>query len=152
MSDFVKIKGYDVRLDVVYDSDSHMWVKQISNGNVRIGMDPLGVEINGTLAQVALLELGTELKKGDPMGTMEAEKFVGPFTSPLSGKVVANNLELSANPALIDQDPYDKGWLVELEPNNFEEELPSLVSGEDQIKKWFEGKVQEYKIKGVLAE
>ena len=117
----------------------------------RIGMDALGVETSGTIAQLAFLPTGQNLKRGDAFGSLEAAKFVGPLTSPLSGTVSATNDAVVADPALVERDPYGAGWLVELtvaDPG----ELRELVAGRDAIPVWFAAEVEEYRLKGVLAE
>ena len=87
-------------------------------------MDALGVETSGTIAQLAFLPVGEQLKRGEAFGSLEAAKFVGPLTSPLSGTVTATNDAVVADPALVERDPYGDGWLVELtlaDPGEFDE-------------------------------
>jgi glycine cleavage system H protein len=120
-------------------------------GRLRIGMDSLGVETSGTLAQLAFLPVGEELKRGQPFGSLEAAKFVGPLTSPLSGTVTAHNEAVLADPSLVERDPYGAGWLVEValaDPG----ELGDLVQGAEAIPAWFAAEVESYRLKGVLAE
>jgi glycine cleavage system H protein len=117
----------------------------------RIGLDALGVETSGTIAQLAFLPLGEHLKRGEAFGSLEAAKFVGPLPSPLSGTVSATNDAVVADPALVERDPYGDGWLVEIdlaEPG----ELAELISGAHPIRVWFEAEVEDYRLKGVLAE
>ena len=78
-------------------------------------MDALGVETSGTIAQLAFLPVGEPLKRGEAFGSLEAAKFVGPLTSPLSGTVAATNDAVVADPALVERDPYGAGWLVEID-------------------------------------
>jgi glycine cleavage system H protein len=114
-------------------------------------MDALGVETSGTIAQLAFLGVGENLKRGEAFGSLEAAKFVGPLTSPLSGTVTATNDAVLADPSLVERDPYGAGWLVELdlaEPS----ELGGFISGANTIPGWFAAEVEEYRLKGVLAE
>jgi len=148
----IMVKGFEVRPDLAYDFEYHMWVEDLSDGRVRIGMDSLGVETSGTLAHLVMVEPGTELSRGEPFGSLEAEKYVGPLVAPLSGRVVAVNDTVLSNPALVQSDPYQKGWMVELEVTHWEEERSNLVSGEDRVKARFAQKITEYRLEGVLAE
>ena len=151
MSEITEVAGFGVALDRAYDPSGHFWVSMISDDRARIGMDSLGIETSGTIAQLAFLPLGEQLKRGEAFGSLEAAKFVGPLTSPLSGEVVATNDAVVGDPALLERDPYGEGWLIELalaEPS----ELGELISGADAVPAWFAAEVEDYRLKGVLAE
>ncbi len=145
------VAGFEVRLDVAYDTGNHMWVEVLDSGRAAVGLDPLIVEANGTLAAVACVPAGAEIRRGDPFGSLEAEKFVGPLTAPLSGLVTEVNSEVAVQPSLVDADPYS-AWLVEIDPADLDAESPSLVRGESEIRAWFAAEVEDYRLKGVLAE
>ncbi len=149
-SQWAKVGGYRMRTDLAYDSEGHMWVERLGGGRVRVGLDPLGLEINGTLAQLAMIPVGTEVQRGEPLGSLEAEKFVGPLRAPLSGVVAATNDTVVENPGLVEQDPFGC-WLVELEVLPGSVEDAELVEG-PSVPGWFAEQVQEYRDKGVLAE
>ncbi len=145
------VKGFEVRLDRSYDLTHHMWVL-VENGKARVGMDALGLETSGTLAHLSFGEVGVDIAAGQAFGTLEAEKYVGPLVAPVSGKVIAVNSAVVENPGLMETDPYDKGWMVEINPSDIEAELANLVSGEEDIVEAFGKKVTEYRLEGVLAE
>jgi len=146
----IEISGYHLALDRAYDRDTHVWVKREADGRVRIGFDPLGIETMGTLAQLDLLAPGTAVERGEPAGTLEAEKFVGPLECPISGTVVAVNADAVADPRMVHADPLAT-WLLELEPTDYAGEIAELVAG-DAVAPWFAAKVADYRRKGVLAE
>lgn len=146
-----EIRGYLVRTDRAHDPDTHLWVEVRDDARVRVGLDPLGVETSGTLAQLAMVEVGTIVVRGEPFGSLEAEKFVGPLVAPVSGTVVARNDAVLADPGLVERDPYDSGWLAEIEPSALDADLGGLVAGGD-VAAWFESKVEQYRREGVLAE
>ena len=149
--EIIEVAGYGVALDRAYDSTGHFWVSMVAPDRARIGMDALGVETSGTIAQLAFLPVGEHLKRGEAFGSLEAAKFVGPLTSPLSGTVSAANDAVVADPSLVERDPYGAGWLIELDLAD-PAELAGLVSGAQPIKVWFEAEVEDYRMKGVLAE
>ena len=151
MSEIVEVAGFGVALDRAYDGTGHFWVSMVGPDRARIGMDALGVETSGTLAQLAFLPVGEHLKRGEAFGSLEAAKFVGPLTSPLSGTVSATNDAVVADPALVERDPYGAGWLVEIDLAD-PGELADLVAGKQEVKVWFEAEVEDYRMKGVLAE
>lgn len=146
------IRGFAIRTDLVYDLTSHLWIDASDPDRVRIGMDPLGVETSGTLAQLAFANVGTTLRRGDQFGSLEAEKFVGGLSTPLSGTVLARNENAVGDPALTQHDPYGGGWFIEVAPSDLDGELASLLDDAEEIGAAFETKIAEYRIQGVLAE
>ena len=102
-------------------TDSHEWVSTEDNGNVRIGISDHAQEQLGDLVFVELPVVGDEINQGDPCAVVESVKAASDIYSPVSGKVMAINEDLDANPALINADPYGDGWLFELELIDSEE-------------------------------
>ena len=151
MSEIAEVAGFPVALDRSYDPAGHYWVAATGGDRCRIGLDALGVETSGTIAQLAFLPVGETLKRGEAFGSLEAAKFVGPLTSPLSGTVVATNDAVVVDPALVERDPYGAGWLIEIDLAD-PGERHDLISGATAIKVWFAAEVEDYRLKGVLAE
>lgn len=148
----VQVSGYPLAVDRAYEPATHMWVLRTSAGVVRIGMDPLGIETSGTLAQLSFAPVGTDLAAGQPFGQLEAAKFVGPLISPVSGTLLAINEAAAADPGLAERDPFGDGWLAEVGVAGPAAGLPGLLSGPAEITAWFAAKVAEYQAKGVLAQ
>lgn len=155
----VQVSGFALALDRLYHPGTHLWVQRAGDGDaaggrtVRIGMDPLGIETSGTLASLSLAAPGSVLTAGRPFGQLEAAKFVGPLLSPVSGVLLAVNDAAAADPGLAERDPYGEGWLIAAAvaagPGDG---LPGLLADPGEITAWFTGKVEEYRLKGVLAE
>jgi glycine cleavage system H protein len=151
MSDLI-VDGFVVRGDFAYELDSHMWVDARGNGRVRVGMDALGLETAGTLAQLQFADPGTEIERGEPFGSLEAEKFVGPLVAPVAGTIVAVNTVAAADPGLVERDPYEEGWMIELELDSPRGGPDGLTSGAEAIEARFRTRIAEYRRDGVLAE
>jgi glycine cleavage system H protein len=148
-----QVRGFALALDGRrYAPASHMWVIEAGPGRLRIGLDPLGVETNGTLAQLSFVARGTRVEAGRPFGHLEAAKFVGPLLSPLSGTVLAANEAVLADPSIVERDPLHDGWLVEISPDGGEHELAVLLATSEEIVYWYAAKIDEYRLKGVIAE
>ena len=148
----VDVQGFPLALDRRYQADTHMWVQLAGPGHARIGMDPLGIETSGTLAQLSFLAAGTELAAGRPFGQLEAAKFVGPLVSPVSGTVLAVNDAVVADPGLAERDPYGAGWLVEVSLSDADGDLAALLGGADEITRWFAASLAGYRLTGVIAQ
>lgn len=143
----IDIEGYALRYDVYYDRLTDTWIEVIGD-TARIGFDPLGLEINGTLAQLAVAPVGTMVRRGESAGTLEAEKFVGPIASPLSGEVTGVNHEALDNVSSLHRRPFD-AWLMEVRFSD-PEELKAFVTTDD-IAPVFLERLEEYRKRGVLA-
>lgn len=145
-----KIDKYEIRETLHYDPANHFWV-DVSGNTAVIGMSPLIQETSGSFVAVQLANPGTAFKKGESVGTVEAEKHVGPLKSPLSGVVRLINDAVINNPRLINELPYDDGWLMEIELTD-QDELKSLISGEQNIRVWFETELKKFNDKGWIAQ
>ena len=101
-------------------SKEHVWVDLETQ---KIGLTHFAQDSLGDVVFVELPEIGTELEVGDTIGVVESVKAVSDIYSPVSGKVIAVNEELLDSPELINQDPYGKGWILEMEITGGENEL-----------------------------
>ena len=110
-------------------TESHEWVSSEDNGNARIGITDHAQEALGDLVFVELPVVGDEISQGDQCAVVESVKAASDIYAPVSGKVVAVNEDLDADPALINADPYGDGWLYELELFD-SEELEGLKDAE----------------------
>ena len=110
-------------------TESHEWVHADEDGNARIGVSDHAQEALGDLVFVELPVVGDEINQGDPCAVVESVKAASDIYTPLSGKVVAVNEDLDGDPAIINSDPYNDGWLFELELAD-SEELEGLKDAE----------------------
>ena len=140
--------GYPLRLDRRYDPDTHMWVLDIADAWMRVGLDALTADTYGALAQLALVPEGTRVTRGEPFGSLEAAKFVGPLISPVSGVLQTVNTPVLVDPELVMRDPYGDGWLAEFTEVG---PVPELLYGE-AARTWFASEVADYREKGLVAE
>jgi glycine cleavage system H protein len=109
-------------------SEEHEWVK-VEGNIVRVGITDFAQSELGDIVFVELPEVGTELKVNEPFGSVESVKTVSELYAPVSGKVVAVNEELSDSPELVNESPYEKAWMIELEANDLSE-VDHLLSSE----------------------
>ncbi|MEA1870843.1 MAG: glycine cleavage system protein GcvH [Candidatus Bipolaricaulota bacterium] len=92
----------------------HEWIN-LEGARAKIGITEHAQSELGDVVFVELPTVGTQIKKGDNLGTVESVKAVSDIYAPLSGKVIEVNTELESAPETINQDPHGKGWLVVLE-------------------------------------
>ena len=110
-------------------SKEHLWVRVEGNRGI-IGITDFAQHDLGIISALELPEAGDDLEQDDSFGSVEARKTVAELYAPVSGPVLEINDELLDAPAIINDDPYDDGWLLVVEiiaP----EELRSLMSVDD---------------------
>ncbi len=110
-------------------SEEHEWVKD-EGEKVRIGITDFAQSELGDIVFVELPEVGEEIEADEPFGSVESVKTVSELYAPISGKVVEVNEELEDSPEFVNESPYDKAWMVVLEPNNADE-MNELMSAEE---------------------
>jgi glycine cleavage system H protein len=94
----------------------HEWARRTGT-TVAVGVTAHAQEALGDVVYVDLPKVGAVLTAGTSFGTVESTKAVSELFAPLSGKVVKVNQALADQPQLINQDPYGKGWICEVEPS-----------------------------------
>jgi glycine cleavage system H protein len=149
--DSVMVAGFLLALDRCYQAETHMWVLPKGRGQVRIGMDALGIETSGALAHLSFVAIGAQLTAGRPFGQLEAAKFVGPLVSPVSGVVLATNAEVGMDAGLAERDPYGAGWLIEASLPEAPAGLAGLLTDPAEITSWFAARIARYRLKGLIA-
>jgi len=110
-------------------SKEHIWVRVEGNSAV-IGVTDFAQEELGPISGVELPEEGDEVEQDDSVGSIEARKTVADIYAPFSGTVRNVNHEAVDNPALLNDDPYDGGWLLEVTINDHDE-LKGFMSADD---------------------
>ena len=117
--------------DIKYTKE-HEWVK-ISDGVAYIGITEFAQSELGDIVFVDVDTLNEELDQEEVFGTIEAVKTVSDLFMPISGKVDSFNKELEDSPELINDDPYNRGWIISV--SDFDEsELEALLSADDYKK------------------
>lgn len=128
--------------ELYYDRTEHLWLRSEADG-LRIGLDAAGLDALGDVVHLALVSEGMAVRRGDPLGSVEAEKMVRPLLSPVSGTVIARNLAVLEDPHGIAGDPYGSGWLVLVRPANWPAEADTLVHG-PAVVDWIRQEIAAY--------
>ncbi len=109
-------------------SEEHEWVKT-EGEKVRIGITDFAQSELGDIVFVELPEVGDELEADEPFGSVESVKTVSELYAPVSGKVVEINEELEDSPEFVNESPYEKAWMVIVEPSD-KSEMDELMTAE----------------------
>jgi glycine cleavage system H protein len=125
------VRGCNLPDELLYDVENHIWFQEQGDGTVKIGMTSVATAMAGKLVAFTPKRAGRVVKAGKSCGTMESGKWVGPAKSAAGGEIVAVNEDLVKNPSVANDDPYAAGWLVVLQPDEWESVVGLLVAGSD---------------------
>ncbi|KAK1308786.1 hypothetical protein QJS10_CPA09g00890 [Acorus calamus] len=112
--------------------DSHEWVK-VDGTSATVGITDHAQDHLGDVVYVELPQVGTTVTQGASFGAVESVKATSDVNSPVSGKVIEVNEELSNSPGLVNASPYEKGWMLKVEISNVDE-VNSLMDSEKYSK------------------
>ena len=101
--------------DALHYTKEHEWVAGTLNDSVlRVGITDFAQRALGDIVYVQLPKVGESVTEGKVCGEIESTKSVSEIFSPVTGSVASVNEVLVGNPEIINSDPYDKGWLLEI--------------------------------------
>jgi len=120
----------DLPEELLY-SKEHLWIR-VEGDRAVVGISDHAQEVLGAISALELPDLGDELEQDDSFGNVEARKTVAELYAPVSGLVVEVNTEVVDSPEIVNDDPYDGGWLLVIEMSDTEE-LKLLMSADDYL-------------------
>ena len=110
----------------------HEWIL-INDDEIVCGITDFAQRELGDIVYVDIDTVGDSVERESIFGTIEAVKTVSDLFMPISGTIIEQNDELDNNPQLINESPYEKGWIVKIKNINIEE-LDKLLSAEEYKK------------------
>ncbi len=120
--------GRESAVEAVKFSQNHFWVR-VDGRHARVGLSEHGQIALGEVKAIELPEIGDPVERGEPFGELESQHTVSELLAPVSGTVIAINVELEDSPSLVNDDPHHDGWLVEVDLSD-PAELDDLMSSE----------------------
>lgn len=122
----------DVPTDLLYTEEHEYLKTSEEDGVFYIGITDYAQRELGDIVYVELPAPGDQFEKMQVFGTIEAVKAVSDLFCPISGEVVEVNDALQDDPALINNEPYESGWLLKIRPS-VPEELEGLLDAEQYM-------------------
>ena len=107
----------------------HEWVK-LDEGLAVVGITDYAQEQLGDIVYVELPQLGDTMEQYASFGIIESVKAASDLMAPVGGEVVAINEDLMDRPELVNEDPYEGGWMVKVQPED-EAQVDGLMSAEE---------------------
>jgi glycine cleavage system H protein len=101
--------------DLKYTS-SHEWLRTLADGTIKVGITDSAQQALGDLVFVEVPEAGRALQSGEPCAVVESVKAASDVYSPVTGEVIEGNPRLAGAPELVNEQPYDDGWLLHVRP------------------------------------
>lgn len=104
---------YQTPENLLYTAD-HEWLRRENEDSdeVTVGITEFAQEQLGDVVYLELPADGTALSAGEPFGEIESAKTVAELFAPVSGELIRSNGELEDRPELVNESPYDEGWIV----------------------------------------
>jgi glycine cleavage system H protein len=121
----VKVENYEVPEGLYYSNDFE-WIK-VEGDKVRMGITDYAQKQLREIVYAELPDAGAVVKQSEPYGTLESVKAVSDLVAAVSGTVEEVNAEVRSQPELLNEDPYEKGWLLIVKTTNLQEELANLM-------------------------
>lgn len=100
--------------------EGHLWCRPADDGTLELGISDYAQGKLGDILYFDLPEIGSQVERGVPMGTVESVKVVNDLICPVSGIVKARNDSLEDQPELANRHPYGEGWLIRIVPDSAE--------------------------------
>jgi glycine cleavage system H protein len=135
----VKVNGYDVP-EGLYYSKEFEWAK-VEGDKVRVGVTDYAQKQLREIVYVEIPSAGASVKQNEPYGTVESVKSVSDLVAPMSGTIEQVNAEVGSKPELLNEDPFNKGWLLVIKPANMDE-LKSLMNAAQAVD-WHKSMLKE---------
>lgn len=111
-------------------AETHEWVYINEDGEAVVGITDFAQESLGELMSVTFPELGVDVSAGDAVMSLESVKSASEIYAPVSGEIVEINERLESDPEMVNEEPYDGGWLFKIQVHD-DSELQGLMSDED---------------------
>lgn len=136
------VLGCYIPENLYYNVENNVWARLREDGLVVVGMTAYACSLSGVIVSFTAKKVGKQVGRDKSCATVESGKWVGPVKAPVSGEVVEINQEVSADPSLINDDPYGQGWLLLIRPEDWLAESVHLLTGEEAIRA-YETRMQE---------
>jgi glycine cleavage system H protein len=138
----MKIKDYELP-DELFHHSEHSWAKLEDDGRVRVGMNDFFQQAAGEIVYVDLPFEDDDVSQGETCGKVQSSKWVGKLVAPVSGEIVEVNEKLEDDSTLINSDPYGDGWIMIVQPEDFDGEKGNLIHASGAVTEWIEAEIKK---------
>ena len=119
--------------DLYFSAEHNVWVRALGDGTMEVGMTDVAQTMAGNIIHCRPKKVGSALKAGKSVATVESGKWVGPVKAPFDGELTARNDAVEADATLINRSPYKDGWIVRIKPADAGAALGGLLQGDAAV-------------------
>ncbi|MBC7001556.1 glycine cleavage system protein GcvH [Photobacterium sp. BZF1] len=113
-------------------AESHEWVRDNGDGTITMGISDHAQGLLGDVVFVDLPEVGDSTEAGESFSLVESVKAASDIYAPITGEIVEVNEELEDSPELVNEEPYEGGWIAKIKVQDVEE-LSNLIDAEKYL-------------------
>ncbi len=111
----------------IYYHNGHAWIRLDERSGVKVGLDDFTQQAMGDIDEIEIPPIGSKLNRGEVAWKLRHGERKLSQLAPLGGTVVEVNEKLRQDPSLANRSPYEKGWILKIQPKSFKEEFPELM-------------------------
>jgi len=115
----------------VFHNRFHAWTHLEESGSAKVGLDDFLQHLTGEIKLTQLKEPGEIIKKGELLTLIDKEGKNLKVYSPISGEIIGTNSSIIEDPGILNEDPYEKGWIYKIKPSDWKKETNSYFLAED---------------------
>lgn len=128
----------------IFFNRNHTWAHLSETGEAKVGLDDFIQHITGRVHLTNLREPGDIIDKGDLLTVIDQGGKQLKVYSPISGKITNTNEVIADDPELINEDPFDQGWLYKIKPKNWKKDTSSFMLADEAVE-WSEKEMVRFK-------
>lgn len=140
----MNIAGYEFPDDLYFDKN-HSWAR-IEGTQVTQGFTDFAQKLAKEIQYVEIPRAGRDLQQGQAVMSVESGKWVGRVFAIMSGKLAKANEEMEFSPTLINESPYDQGWLIQIDASNLDETKNLWKANDPALAEFIKSEMTKYKI------
>jgi glycine cleavage system H protein len=141
-------------INYFYDLDNFTWIKITDKpddkrndlNQVLVGITPVYSYITGRILKFKIKPVGTDIIRNRSLGTIESLNHFGIIRSPISGNIVEINQEIVDNPKIVNDSPFERGWIAKIKTKDNLESLESIKTIEE-CKYEIESQIKKFNVK-----
>jgi glycine cleavage system H protein len=118
--------------DLYYVVEKHVWARH-DDGVVTVGLTDVAQNMAKGIISVSPKKVGRKVEAGKSVATVESSKWVGPVPSPVNGEIIEVNEAAVADPAIVNREPYEGGWIARVRPADSVAQSSGLATGEAAV-------------------
>ena len=126
----------DIKIFAKYNKE-HLWARKMPDGTYKIGITDYAQDQLGPVNYIDLPEEGDAIEAGVSLGSIESSKAVSDLVAPVSGTVLSINEDAVDEPEVVNDSPYESGWLLDIEPSDWAGEYAGLLDAA-AYREWLE--------------